>query len=153
MRKKIAKKVIYKGLGFPIVLINVPMKQVFGKWAMDINFNKLQEVVLFQLLHKPTLLNGDEIKFVRKFLNMTTTEFGKIFGVSHVAIMNWEKGISRLSPTADIYLRLYLLHSQQVKNEEFRKMYTAISPESLIKHKNEKIVPISINIDEELKTA
>jgi len=153
MKNKITKTFVYKGFGFPITLINVPMRRVFGKWAMDINFNKLQLAVLYQLLHKPTLLNGDEIRFIRKFLSMTTTEFGNIFGVSHASVINWEKGTSHMPPASDIYLRLYLLNHQQAKDKEFRNMYTAISLESLAKSKGEEVAPISINIDEDLKTA
>lgn len=153
MDRKIQKQFIYRGFGFPIKLINVPMIKVFGKWAMDINFNKLEMVVLYQVLYKPVPLNGDEIKFIRKFLSRTTTEFGSIFGVSHVSVMNWEKGINHIAPASDIYLRLYLLNYLHVKDKEFRKMYSAISLEVLTKHKGKKIVPISINIDEDLKTA
>ncbi len=153
MNRKIQKQFIYRGFGFPVKLINVPMIKVFGKWAMDINFNKLEMVVLHQVLYKAGPLNGDEIRFIRKFLSMTTTEFGSIFGVSHVSVMNWEKGINHIAPASDIYLRLYLLNYLHVKDNEFRKMYSSISLEVLTKHKGKKIVPISINVDEDLKTA
>lgn len=43
---------VYEGLGFPIRLINVPMKKIFGEWAMDINFNALQKNVLHMLARK-----------------------------------------------------------------------------------------------------
>lgn len=152
MRTKIAKTFIYKGFGFPIKLINVPMKKVFGEWAMDINFNKLRLAVLDHLLHKTQLLNGDEIKFIRKFLNMTTTDFGNIFKVSHVAVMNWEKGESQMSVTAEIYLRLYILDHLRVRDNEFREFFSNVSPE-ILKEGKEKTGTISINIDEELKTA
>lgn len=153
MEDKKTETFVYKGFGFPIKLINVPMRKVFGKWAMDINFNKLQLAVLYQLLHKPALLNANEIRFIRKFLNMTTAEFGNIFGVSHVSVVKWEKGSTHMSPTADIYLRLFVLNHQSVKDKEFRNMYSEISPEFLAKHKGEKAPRISINIDEDLATA
>lgn len=148
--KKKKKTFIYKGFGFPIKLINVPMIKVLGEWAMDVNFNKLQIAVLQHLIRKPMLLNGDEIKFVRKFLNMTTTEFGEIFNVSHVTVMNWEKGINKIAPTADIYLRLYLLHFQQAKGKDYNEMVSTINPQILAKSKGGKILHISINIDEDL---
>jgi hypothetical protein len=43
--------------------------------------------VLCGLLEKPALLNGDELKFIRKYLDMSTTGFGKIFGVSRSFVM------------------------------------------------------------------
>ena len=71
---------VYKGLGIPVKLVNVPMKKVFGEWYMDINFNKLQLAVLHCLLYKPAPLSGDELRYIRKFLELSMTDFGKIFG-------------------------------------------------------------------------
>ena len=34
MKKRKKKTFIYEGLGFPIKLINVPMKKVFGEWCI-----------------------------------------------------------------------------------------------------------------------
>ena len=41
MEKK-SKTFIYEGLGFPIELINVPMKKVLNEWIIDIDMNALQ---------------------------------------------------------------------------------------------------------------
>ena len=154
MEKKTVKTFVYRGFGFPIKLINVPMRKVFGKWAMDINFNKLRLAVVYCLLRNQAPLSGDEIKFIRKYLDMTTTEFGNIFKVSHVAVMNWEKGINQISTTSDIYLRLYVLNQMQnIKDKEFRSFYSKISPESLEKNKGKRHILLSINIDEDLETA
>ena len=81
---------IYEGLGIPIKLINVSLKKMLGEWVLDINVNQLQLDILKALIHKSTPLNGKELKFIRKFLNMTTADFGKLFGVSHVAVVKWE---------------------------------------------------------------
>jgi DNA-binding XRE family transcriptional regulator len=78
-------------LGFPIKLINAPMRKMVGEWVLDVNFNKLQFSVLECLIRKPIPLNGGELKFMRKFLNMSATEFGKIFGVTYVAVIKWEE--------------------------------------------------------------
>ena len=68
--------ITYSGLGFPIRLIDVPMKKMFGDWVIDIDMKELQLVVLRALVHKPLRLTKEELKFIRHFLIMTTTEFG-----------------------------------------------------------------------------
>ncbi len=153
MKNRKTETFIYEGLGFPIKLINVPMKKVFGEWAMDINFNKLQLAAVYGLIYKPTSLNGDELRFIRKFLDMSMADFGKVFGVSHVAVLKWENGKNHVSPPTDIYIRLYILDHLHAKDKEFRSLYNKISPKSLSKHKGEKIRPIAIDIDEDLKIA
>lgn len=144
---------VYKGLGIPVKLVNVPMKKVLGEWFMDINFNKLQLAVLHCLLYKPAPLNGDELRYIRKFLELSLSDFGKIFGVTHVTVLKWENGKNRIPPPADIYIRLYVLNNLHVKDKEFRSLYNTINPKSLSKHKAEKNRPISIDASEDLKIA
>lgn len=153
MKNRKTKTFIYKGLGIPVKLINAPMKKILGKWAIDINFNKLQLAVLYELLYKITPLNGDELKYIRKFFEMSTTEFGKIFGVSHVSILKWESEQTHPPLSTDIYIRLYALNSLHARDKEFRSLYNTINIESFSKHKGEKTRLLSIDIDEDLKIA
>lgn len=110
------KTFIFEGLGFPIRLINVPMKKVVGEWVLDINFNKFQLVVLDCLIRKPAPLTGDELKFMRKFLNLSTTDFGKIFGVTHAAVVKWENGNTRANLSTEVCIRLHLFDHLKVKD-------------------------------------
>ena len=71
MKNMKKKTFVYEGLGFPVKLINAPMKKIFGEWYLDIDMNKLMLVVFGMLAHKSTALTGDEIRFVRTYLKMT----------------------------------------------------------------------------------
>src|SRR5947207_1252818 len=113
---------VYEGLGFPILLVKVPLRKALGEWVINIDFNKFRRTVLNFLVHKKTLLTGDEIRFIRKYLEMSTTEFGKILGVSHVAVLKWESGENRVVPTTDLCIRLYVLRRLHAKNDEFGKL-------------------------------
>ena len=62
---------------------------------------------------------------------MTTTEFGKVLGVTHVAVIKWEFGENRISPTTDLCVRIYVLRRLNAKNEEFGKLLYEILPEQL----------------------
>jgi DNA-binding transcriptional regulator YiaG len=66
------------------------MKKVFGEWVIDIDLNALQKFVFNGLIHKPYPLTGREIRFMRKFLEMSTTELGEKLGVTHATIVKWE---------------------------------------------------------------
>ena len=153
MKNKKLKTFIFRGLGFPIKLINVPLKKMVGEWVLDINFNKLQLTVLNYLLRKPAPLTGDELKFMRKFLNLSTTDFGKIFGVTHAAVIKWESGQTRINLSTDVCIRLYMCNHLKAKDKEFRNLYYQINPEVLSKNKNEAVLPLVINAFEDLKTA
>jgi DNA-binding transcriptional regulator YiaG len=130
---------IYEDLGFPILLVNAPLRKSFGEWIIDIDFNKLRSDVLNHLVHKQTNLTGAELRFIRKHLEMTTAEFGKVFGVTHVTVLKWESEENRISPVTDIYVRLYVLQRIQAKNEEIGKLFCEISPEQLSHKPDEKL--------------
>jgi hypothetical protein len=70
MKDRKTKTFIFEGLGFPIKLINAPMKKVFGEWYIDINMNKLMFVVFAALAHKPVPLTEDELGFIRSYLGL-----------------------------------------------------------------------------------
>ena len=133
MTEKKIETFIFEGLGFPVVLVNAPWKRVFGEWALDINFKKLQEVVLQDLIHKPTPLTGDELRFIRKFLELTTAKFGKLFGVTHVAVVKWENNKAQINPATELCIRLHVMDLLHPKDKEFRKFYHALSIENLTK--------------------
>jgi DNA-binding transcriptional regulator YiaG len=154
MKTRKKKTFIYEGLGFPIKLINVPMKKEFGDWYIDINMNKLMLVVLEGLAHKPTALTGDELKFIRSYLEMTSTEFGKAFGVSHVAVLKWENGENRISPALELCVRLHILDHLQAKDAEFRALYRELNLGRLSKKEKAKIHPLAVDATtEDLKIA
>jgi hypothetical protein len=64
-KQKIEKEIIYDGLGFPIILRNVPMVEIRGVWTPDIDLNVLQRVVLLSLAHHLKSLTGNQIRFIK----------------------------------------------------------------------------------------
>lgn len=126
MEKKIAKHFFYEGLGFPIHLVNVPMIKSRGEWTPDIDYNYLQRSILISLSAKPTSLTGNEIRFVRKYFKKTLEAFGKEFGVSHVAVLEWEKEDNnhvKMNPATEKCIRLFILDELHVEDNKFRESY------------------------------
>jgi DNA-binding transcriptional regulator YiaG len=150
-RKK--RTLIYKGLGFPIKLIDVPTKKMFGDWVLDIDMTELQLIVLKALANKPIRLTKDELKFIRHFLGMTSTQFGKVFWVTHSAVIQWENGKRNLSPAIELCIRLYALDHLKVKDKEFKSLYRKITIEQLSLSSVKSIPPIEIDASQDLKIA
>lgn len=154
MKKKKIKKFIYEGLGFPVVLKNVPTIEMYGEMIPDIDYNQLQKIVLLNLCHKPTPLTGSEIQFIRKFFEMTLADFGKQFGCSHVAVIKWEKFGSRfakIEPTTDVCIRLFVFSHLNGKSSAFKQLYDNLDIMELLKCRNQTAQDIiAIDIEEDM---
>ena len=155
MKKKIRKRFVYEGLGFPIILKNISIIKKHGEIIPDIDFNRLQKIVLLNLCHKNEPLTGNEIRFIRKFFEMTLTEFGKNFGCSHAAVMKWEKygnRFAKIEPTTDVYIRLFVFSHLNRKNNAFKELYEHLDIMQLLKHRNQIThVILVIDVKEKLK--
>lgn len=126
---KFENKVVYEGLGFPIILRNVPMINLRGIWTLDINLNTLQKVVLLSLAHRSLDLTGNQIRFIRYWLGLTQAQFGRLFGVTHSAIVKWEKAeneSSKINLTTQRDIRLWILDQLLTKDADFRKAFKII---------------------------
>ncbi len=148
MRRKAKRGTfIYEGLGFPIRLVNVPLKKVLGEWAIDIDFNVFQKIVLHMLATMPTPLTGKELRFIIDYFEMSFRDFAKLFGVSHAAVVKWEKEESKMNASTEVYLRLYILNRLKVTDKEFRRSYLEMSPASL-SHAEIETEPLEIDMEE-----
>lgn len=137
----------YTDLGFDVELVDVPMKKIFGEWILDIDLNILQLKVLEMLIHKPTPLQAKELRFIRKYFEMTTTAFGKLLGVSHAAVIKWENG-QLPAPPMDVYIRMFVMDRLDAKNADFVKLFHEINMSVLVQAKKtgKKEKPLSINL-------
>jgi transcriptional regulator with XRE-family HTH domain len=122
---------VYHGLGFPVELIDCPMKEVFGEWVLDINLVALQRIVFHGLIHKMRPLSGKEMRFLRKFLGLSTSELAGKLGITHAAISKWESGQANVSPSQETYLRL--LFCELFRDAELVRLFKEIRPEQLAK--------------------
>lgn len=112
MERKTLKQFSYDGLGFAVRLQNVTMMKSRGEWTPEIDYNQMQKVVLCALTTKPHSLTGNEIRFIRKYFRKTLEAFGQEFGVSHVAVMDWEKEGNmpvKINPATEKCIRLFIL--------------------------------------------
>ena len=136
METKKVKRFIYEGLGFPVVLRNVSLVKKRGVWTPAIDYNKLQKAVLLALTHKPVVLTGYEVHFIRTYFEMTLENFGKRFGVTHVAVLTWEKAgnkLAKINPATELCIRLYILEKLNTSNAIFREAFREFDIEGIAK--------------------
>jgi hypothetical protein len=98
--------------GFPVILRQVPMIKVRGEWVPELNANHLRWAVLLALAHKPGPLTGSEVRFLRHWMELTAVAFGESVGVSHAAVLKWEKagdGAAKIAPGTEFRLRFLIL--------------------------------------------
>ncbi|SPE36118.1 hypothetical protein SBA6_510009 [Candidatus Sulfopaludibacter sp. SbA6] len=65
----------------------------------------LHQIIAAEILKKPTLIAGEEIRYMRKFVACSAVEFAGIIGSSKISISRWENG-ARITPNTDRLLRL-----------------------------------------------
>lgn len=131
MKKNIAESYEYDGLGFPIILENVPLIEVRGVLVPNLDYNLLQKNALLALCQKPYPLTGNEIRFIRQYLSMTYKEFASKFGITHACVIHWEKAKNlpaKITPSTELYIRLYILDFLRVKNTLFRNSFRNFHP-------------------------
>ena len=120
MERKIKKSFMYEGLGFPIKLMNVPMIKIRGIWTPEINYNLLRKNALFAICNSPYPITGNELSFIRKYFEMTLMDFGKCFGVTHAAVIKWEKtggNFAKITPSIEACIRLFVMQKIAKDNE------------------------------------
>jgi len=123
MSKKIEKKFIYSGFGFPVELSDVEMIKIADSFHPKIDVRKLANSVIESLITQKTRFTGNQIKFIRTYFSMSLREFSKVVNESHTAIMKWEKFADKptnMDINIEIMLRLYICDRVTMKNKNLK---------------------------------
>lgn len=91
MINKTEEKYVDETLGFPVVVRNMPMEEFRGEYAPAISPDRLAIRVLWKLATAEYSLTGDQIRFVRHWLDETLEQFAAPLDVSPPAVTKWEK--------------------------------------------------------------
>lgn len=127
--EKMIKKMIYNGFGFPIVLINVPAKIVRGNLEPAINYKTLGASVIEALCQKETPLTGNQVKFIRLYFELPLREFAELFGLSHPAVLKWERygdDFAGISPATEKTLRLEAIFRLGLNAKDFYRVFSKL---------------------------
>ncbi len=106
------KKLIYEGLGFPIVLKGVKTFQFRGETLPKINHRELEDMVFKALLRHPAHFSGAQLAFIRGYMNLSQKNLASILGLStHATISGWEGKKERatgMPATTEVVIRLLM---------------------------------------------
>jgi len=99
----------YKECGLDnVVLIDVLVFHCScGEIALQIPaMSMLHCTIAFELIKKPTLLSGQEVRYLRNFVGYTAREFADMLGTTNITVSRWENGFTRITRNNDRVLRL-----------------------------------------------
>jgi len=83
--------VLFKELGFPVLLVDPPMVEVRGVRVPELNLRDLQQTVFGMLIVKPARLTGAEVRFIRKYLRLRQADLAQILNMTnHSVVSQWE---------------------------------------------------------------
>jgi len=86
--------------------------EIDGEAAVSIHdIVGLHKVISRRIIRKSPSLSGDEIRFLRKEMNLTQSLFASIISVSDDTVLGWENGRTSVSGPADKLIRgVYVDH-------------------------------------------
>jgi putative zinc finger/helix-turn-helix YgiT family protein len=121
------------GLG-NVFLVNIDMircSQCGNEDPVIPHLNELMSVLALAVIRKPCPLNGNEVRFLRKYLKMTGEQFGQVLGVGKHHVSKWENGADPVGPQSDRLIRavaVVLGHNLQSHQEQIGRVFADIDP-------------------------
>jgi putative zinc finger/helix-turn-helix YgiT family protein len=70
---------------------------------------QLHRVIAIELLKNPGLLEGNEVRFLRKHFRLKATELANILNVTKQTVSNWENGKGSMGLANDRLLRIFFM--------------------------------------------
>lgn len=88
------------------------IKTPYGEGLSIKNLDGLHNAIGCSLARDKKTLSGKELRFLRKHMDLTQSELGKLLGLSSQQVARWEKGESQIKGPAELLLRvLFLEHT------------------------------------------
>lgn len=84
------------------------------KWTSRIT--ELNSLLARVLICKTARLTGPQVRFLRKYLGLSGTDFARRMGVSKESVSRWETGKQHISPSNDRLLRLMVAYEEPIED-------------------------------------
>ena len=79
------------------------------------NVEELHRAIAFAVASQRARLSGIEVRFLRKYLGYSATDFATTIGVDKATVSRWENDKDRIGPIADRLLRLMVFRQRPVE--------------------------------------
>lgn len=120
----------YDSGGLPqVVLQGVEARRCPACGAQELVIPRIEElhrVIARALIHKPARLAGSEIRFLRKYLGLSSTDLARRMGTTRETVSRWEGGATPIGPLADRLLRLLVTTTHPVEDYSRTEFLTGI---------------------------
>lgn len=104
----------YNESGLPNVFLRSGYKTILinGEEAVSIeNLEGLHTAIAQDIVRNSARLTGNEIRFLRKELNLTQNQFSKIIGVSDDTLRGWENARTEVGEPEDKLIRTFYIET------------------------------------------
>ncbi|WP_437713418.1 type II TA system antitoxin MqsA family protein [Sorangium sp. So ce448] len=136
-----AETYLYTESGLPnVVLVGVEVRRCTSCGHHELvlpRVTELHRTIAHAVIHKPARLSGAEVRFLRKYLGWSGTDFAKHMGVDPSTVSNWENDKDPIGPTSDRLLRLMVARGAPVDD---------YSLENLTKIENTRRPPMEVRL-------
>ena len=107
---------------------------------------RLHDAIAYRLLNKKTIWQGQEFRFLRKWVSLTAEELGRLLGhVKRGTISRWENDKIPITPATHHQMLLLVLRLKEEAINE--RMYLEIAIKEILEKIAEKAkTPVSITI-------
>ena len=85
------------------------VKTSHGEGTAIKKLDKLHLAIGRNLAERKKVLSAKELRFLRKHMNLTQSELGKLLGLTSQQVARWEKDESDISGAAEFLLRAYFI--------------------------------------------
>lgn len=152
LTKKNLNRYDYKGCGFPVVILNAPMRNLMGDWVLDIDPRLIDRQVALELAKSHAKLTGNQVAFLRKWSGQTMRAMGSSLSTSHVAVHKWEQFGNRttnMDENTERFLRMRTMLQAGLSPKEVINLVMDLSE----KYKRMKTTTLKVNAAEISKAA
>jgi DNA-binding transcriptional regulator YiaG len=102
------------------------------------HINELMRVVAFALIARHYRLGGEEVRFLRKFLGKTATQFSALLSVDATTISKWENNDDPVGEQSDRLIRTVVLAMDDKLKEKLREVIKSF-PKIEKKHQDDQL--------------
>jgi putative zinc finger/helix-turn-helix YgiT family protein len=99
----------FRESGLPVTLQGIEIircKNCGNEDPIIPRLNKLMRVLALAVIHKPYRLKGEDIRFLRKHLEMTGEKFSQLIHVDKTTLSKWENNENPIGDQSDRLIRL-----------------------------------------------
>lgn len=80
--------------------------------------NELRSVIAEALISKPARLSGKELRYLRKYLELSSREFSRLIHVDPATLSRWENGDDPIGPQSDLVVRALIAAKKEENYDE-----------------------------------